>query len=628
MWIHLTLLAALQGQTPLPGAAALAVSPQGEPFIGTAAPGGRIAHWMAGGVRKWFVETGGKPLGLAFDAAGDLLVADAGRRAVLRVTPWRAISVVAERCDGTAIEPSDVSAAADGRIYVSDAAGGRICEARPGRPMRAIVTDLDGPRSLVASGDGRRLFLADGAGTIWVMNTRGRERRRFARFEPPARPAGMALDEAGNLYVALVGAGQLAVLSPEGQPLKTYTVPGSEASDVAFGGPDLDTLYVTEASAGALYKFRALARSQRLPWEPEASLLITTPPDGAILNRHDGELTPAGLRIQVEGRCQGCREVRINGNSVPVAGGRFQSSLVLGSRQNRISVEAPSGRRHSVTVLWDRDSFPRYRVSTDDNIRFLADIARNAARYRSIFDNPYLAFWREMHRKYGAKVHHNIYYETEGFNLSQMPAAFRDEWRANADWMRLTFHARANDPDRPYLYASASEISADYRLVTREIRRFAGEELLSPVTTIHWGAITLAAARALREEGIRVLVGYFEEREALPRVSYYLFTPQWRHLLTRDYWKDLREDLVFVRHDLVINTVPLEEIVPHLERVARDPHQAEVIELMIHEQYFYPDYIAYQPDFRQRVERAIRWASERGYRPVFYEEGFPGAEGR
>ncbi|MCX7869879.1 MAG: hypothetical protein N2322_08015, partial [Terrimicrobiaceae bacterium] len=45
------------------------------------------------------------------------------------------------------------------------------------------------------------------------------------------------------------------------------------------------------------------------------------------------------------------------------------------------------------------------------------------------------------------------------------------------------------------------------------------------------------------------------------------------------YWKDTREDLLFIRHDLVCNTLPVSEIVPHLERVPADPHQAEVLEL-------------------------------------------------
>ena len=63
---------------------------------------------------------------------------------------------------------------------------------------------------------------------------------------------------------------------------------------------------------------------------------------------------------------------------------------------------------------------------------------------------------------------------------------------------------------------------------------------------------------------------------------------------------------------------------PYLERIAEDPHQSEVMELIIHEQYFYPDYRAYEPDYRQRVETAIRWVTEKGYKPVFYSDGFLG----
>ena len=92
----------------------------------------------------------------------------------------------------------------------------------------------------------------------------------------------------------------------------------------------------------------------------------------------------------------------------------------------------------------------------------------------------------------------------------------------------------------------------------------------------------------------------------------------------RDYWKDVREDITFIRHDMVINTVPLDQLESSLDRIAADPHQSEVMELMIHEQYFYPDYPSYEPDYRQRCERAIQWVVKRGYRPVFYEDGFLG----
>lgn len=526
----------------LESAAGLAVDPQGTPFVSS---GSKVYRVLGRNAVQPFVDTGGRPAALAFDAAGDLWVADAGRQALLRITPWGGIRTASQAYP----DPAQLARAA-----------GATAEVR---------------------------------------------------------------DEQGNLFAAK-GA-QVLMYSPEGRLLARCEVPGTEVTGLGFGGVDLKTLYVTERATGALYKLRVPHRAQRLPWEPGYPLRITSPPDGAILNRHDGERTPRGLRIAIEGVSPG--PVRVNGVPAQARDGRFHAWVLLGAHENRITAEG-GGRRHRIRVYWDQASLPRYRFSVDDNIWFLRDLARNAARYRSIFDNPYLAFWREMHRKYGARIHFNIYWETEGFNLSQMPANYRDEWRRNADWIRLSFHARANDPARPYLESTAERIRRDYRLVTREIERFAGKEVLSNFTTIHWGATTRAAARALRREGIFGLAGYFEARDELPTVCYYLPLAQWTYLAGRDYWKDTAEDLIFVRHDMVVNSFRLEQIVPRLEKLAADPHQSEVLELMIHEQYFYPHYVAYQPDFRQKVERAIEWATRRGYRPVFFEEGFLGAPRR
>lgn len=357
-----------------------------------------------------------------------------------------------------------------------------------------------------------------------------------------------------------------------------------------------------------------------------AALRIVEPPDGAILNRHDGETTGRGLYVTVRGTAPDGKPLRVNGRAATVREGSFETRVLLNQRQNRIVAESGAAR-DAVTVLWDRDSIPRYRFSVDDNILWLKDIAQK--NYPSLFDNPYMAFWREMHRKYGARIHFNIYYETPGFNLSKFPDKYRAEWQANRDWIRLSFHARANNPDKPYKTAPAAQVMQDYRLVTREIARFAGKELTGPVTTIHWGEATRETCAALRKAGITTLAGYFEfERDGSPRVSYYLDAPHVKYLSGHDYWKDTREDILFVRHDMVVNSVALDNIVPRLEKLAADPHQSEVLELMIHEQYFYPDYRAYEPDYRQRVERAIEWATRKGYRPVFFSEGFLGAPER
>ena len=49
-----------------------------------------------------------------------------------------------------------------------------------------------------------------------------------------------------------------------------------------------------------------------------------------------------------------------------------------------------------------------YRLSVDDNIRFLENISKHP-EYTSIFDDPYLKMHRELHEKYGTKTHFNLF---------------------------------------------------------------------------------------------------------------------------------------------------------------------------------------------------------------------------
>jgi hypothetical protein len=206
-----------------------------------------------------------------------------------------------------------------------------------------------------------------------------------------------------------------------------------------------------------------------------------------------------------------------------------------------------------------------------------------------------------------------------------MPDTYKRQWQDNADWFRLTFHALQNEPARPYLTAGYEQVAHDFDLVTNEIVRFAGTEVLDPFTTIHWGEATREGCRAVRDRGIRGLAGYFVlNQEGAPAVSYYADRDLTQYMACHDYWKDFAEDLFFIRHDLVINSFALPKIVPLLEAISADPHQAEILELMIHEQYFYPDYRAHLPDYAERCETAVRWVTERGYAPVFYGEGFLG----
>jgi gluconolactonase len=73
-------------------------------------------------------------------------------------------------------------------------------------------------------------------------------------------PDGICLDREGNLYVAHYGMRQVQVLSPGGKLLRRYAAGNLTTSNVAFGGPRLDQLYVTGAlgdektSKGGLFR--------------------------------------------------------------------------------------------------------------------------------------------------------------------------------------------------------------------------------------------------------------------------------------------------------------------------------------------------------------------------------------
>lgn len=93
-------------------------------------------------------------------------------------------------------------------------------------------------------------------------------RRPFVAFDGSAgAPDGMTVDSDGCLWVAMFGGYRVQRFSPEGEPLEAVATPGSpQATCCCFGGPDLDTLYITtgrepiagvstegEPNAGALF---------------------------------------------------------------------------------------------------------------------------------------------------------------------------------------------------------------------------------------------------------------------------------------------------------------------------------------------------------------------------------------
>jgi len=359
-------------------------------------------------------------------------------------------------------------------------------------------------------------------------------------------------------------------------------------------------------------------------------LKIEEPFHGAVLNWRHGKQNDEGLTIEVAGTAPLDEQVTVNGQPAQRTGTMFSAEIMLRDSQTDIVAECAGtlGRcEHRVRVVWDRHSEPRYRFSIDDNSFFLRDIAQQ--NYGSLFDCFYLAGLRELHDKYGTRFVLNIYYTTaDGFELPQFPDRYKGEWQDNSDWLKLAFHARANDPDRPYQYATSQKLIADLDLVAGEIQRFAGEQTYSAPTVIHWAMVQPTALKPLYERGVRALSGFFSNwRGTGYDINYFLDDLRCEYLCRHDALQDFDSGIVFSRIDIVCNNTAVEKVVPTLAPLAEDPNTAEIMDLFTHEQYFWPFYQNYRPDHFARLDAAIAWVTEKGYKPVFFHEGFLGGAG-
>jgi len=122
--------------------------------------------------------------------------------------------------------------------------------------VRTVLTDLTLPNGLGWSTDGRTFYLIDSiAAEVNAFNVADdgfglRDRRVLARLDGEGLPDGMTVDASGSLWIAMWGGNRLIRLSPGGDILRQVELPVAQPSSCAFGGPELDVLYVTTAREG------------------------------------------------------------------------------------------------------------------------------------------------------------------------------------------------------------------------------------------------------------------------------------------------------------------------------------------------------------------------------------------
>ena len=259
------------------------------------------------------------------------------------------------------------------------------------------------------------------------------------------------------------------------------------------------------------------------------------------------------------------------------------------------------------------DIIKNFCFTVDDNIRVLKEITE--ACYQSIFDHPYLLMYRRLHERFGLKVQLNLFYRAGDFDLSQMTDRYYEEWKENSDWLKLSFHSDIENI-KPYEAATYDEVYVDCKRTNDQIKRFASSEALANTTTIHYCLLTASGLKAIEENGISGLLGLFGTNEQ-PRTSYEIGEEDAKRIRNGEVVKIGK--ISFASIDIVLNLFSINQILEQLEQLT----DRSSIKVMIHEQYFYRDYIRYQPEFEKKLEATFAFLIDHGYQSKFYENVIP-----
>lgn len=247
-----------------------AVGPDGHLYLVSFERDGTIGRVRAqadgSGKAELFVElpAGSTGNGIRFAPDGVMYVADYSGHNILRIDAEGRIEVFAH--EPRMHQPNDVALAPDGRLYASDPdwknGGGQLWRIDHDGSTHLLETGMGTTNGVEVSPDGKHLYVNESVQrNLWVYDLDGdgnASGKRLLMNFPDHGLDGMRTDIDGNLYIARYGAGTVAVVSPEGRLLREVKLKGEKPTNVAFGGEDGRTVYVTLQDRGAVEVFRSV----------------------------------------------------------------------------------------------------------------------------------------------------------------------------------------------------------------------------------------------------------------------------------------------------------------------------------------------------------------------------------
>lgn len=218
--------------------------------------GKRLLSRGEGGAREWTFDRYASAAGWVDD--NTLLVATERDLCRFDISAGSLQPIVALEADQPATRSNDGRADPMGGFWI----GTMGKSAEPGLSsiyryyrgeLRRIVADLSIPNAICFAPDGTCAYFADTIpGKLWRQRLDAQgwpsgAPQPFIDHGPEGGPDGAVVDRSGRLWNAHWGHNKVSVYDPSGGHLEDYRLPCRQPSCPAFGGADLDQLFVTSA---------------------------------------------------------------------------------------------------------------------------------------------------------------------------------------------------------------------------------------------------------------------------------------------------------------------------------------------------------------------------------------------
>jgi gluconolactonase len=231
-------------------------------------PFGRIFRIDPTGAWALVAEYDGEPNGMKFLNPRELLIADYQNGLMVCDIASGSVKPYLQRRNSERFKGiNDLVFDRAGNLYFTDQGQtglhdptGRLYRLRLNGQLDLLLGNVPSPNGVALSADERVLYLAvTRANAVWrvPLLDDGSVSKVSAFFTShgPSGPDGLAMDSLGRLIVANPGLGCAWVLDHRAEPVQVLRSPlGTSLTNIAFGGPDRQTLYCTESVSGSIMR--------------------------------------------------------------------------------------------------------------------------------------------------------------------------------------------------------------------------------------------------------------------------------------------------------------------------------------------------------------------------------------